>query len=287
MGSKWIEGRVVDQRRWTDRLYSIRVDAAVEPFQAGQFGRLALEIGGEMVGRPYSFVNAPHETPHEFYYIHLDDGPLTSRLVPLVSGDRIFVAPRAAGFLTLTEVPDAEHLWLLSTGTALGPFLSILKTEDPWRRFGRVVLVHAVREAAELTYRETIDALRAARPGQLMFVPFVSREDTRFRDPGAHSGSAPGRSPGSVDRDRHPGGPLAGDALRQSGHGVRHPGRARETGPQATQAKATGPSTRRELLVSDTVLAVRWRSGRQGVRRAYNPLLHTRPRHPAGHFKAT
>lgn len=180
MGSKWIEGRVVDQRRWTDRLYSIRVDAAVEPFRAGQFGRLALEIGGEMVGRPYSFVNAPHETPHEFYYIHLDDGPLTSRLVPLVSGDRIFVAPRAAGFLTLTEVPDAADLWLLSTGTALGPFLSILKTEDPWRRFGRVVLVHAVREAAELTYRETIHALRAARPGQLTFVPFVSREDTDF-----------------------------------------------------------------------------------------------------------
>jgi ferredoxin--NADP+ reductase len=180
MSSKWIEGTVVDQQRWTDRLYSLRVDAALEPFRAGQFGRLALEIGGEMVARPYSFVNAPHETPHEFYYIHLDQGPLTSRLTALAPGDRVFLAPRAAGFLTLAEVPEAEHLWLLSTGTALGPFLSILKTGDAWQRFARVVLVHAVREAHELSYRDTIDALRAAHPEQFAFVPFVSREDTDF-----------------------------------------------------------------------------------------------------------
>jgi len=62
----------------------------------------------------------------------------------------------------------------------VGPFLSILKSEDAWRRFARVVLVHAVREAAELSYRETIDALRTAHPGHFTFVPFVSREDTDF-----------------------------------------------------------------------------------------------------------
>ncbi len=180
MSSKWVEGIVVGQRRWSDRLYSIQVDAPVEPFKAGQFGRLALEIGGEMVARPYSFVNAPHERPLEFYYIRLDDGPLTSRLVTLASGDSIFLAPRASGFLTLSEVPPAEHLWLLSTGTALGPFLSILKTEEPWQRFSRIVLVHAVRQVVELSYPETVALLLSAHPAQLAFVPFVSREETDF-----------------------------------------------------------------------------------------------------------
>jgi ferredoxin--NADP+ reductase len=180
MSSKWIQGSVVDQHRWADRLYSIRIDAALEPFRAGQFARLALEIGGEMVARPYSFVNAPHEKPFEFYYIHLDDGPLTTRLIELLPDDPIFLAPRAAGFLTLSEVPEAEHLWMLSTGPAVGPFLSILKTDDPWARFSRVVLVHAVRETGELTYPETLAALRAAHPGQFVYVPFVSRQDTDF-----------------------------------------------------------------------------------------------------------
>ena len=55
-------GKVVALRPWTDRLYSIQLEAAIGPFRAGQFGRLALpdESSGEMISRPYSFVNAPH-----------------------------------------------------------------------------------------------------------------------------------------------------------------------------------------------------------------------------------
>jgi len=41
-----------------------------------------------MVARPYSFVNAPNERPHEFYYVTLPDGPLTQRLSKLEAGTR-------------------------------------------------------------------------------------------------------------------------------------------------------------------------------------------------------
>jgi ferredoxin--NADP+ reductase len=177
---KFVEGKVVGIRQWTDRLFSIMVDAPVEPWQSGQFGKLVLEIGGEAIGRPYSYVNAPDERPLEFYYITVEGGPLTERLVKLKPGDAIYLAPKAAGFLVLAELPQAENLWMLSTGTALGPFLSILKTPDPWARFRDVVLVHAVRSAAELTYRDQIDRLLAAHPGRLRYVPFVSREPTDF-----------------------------------------------------------------------------------------------------------
>lgn len=173
---KFVEGRVVGVKQWTDRLFSIMVDAPVEPWQAGQFGKLALEIGGEAVGRPYSYVNAPHERPLEFYYITVEGGPLTERLGRLRPGDVVYLAPKAAGFLVLAELPQAENLWLLSTGTALGPFLAILKTAEPWQRFKDLVLVHAVRHAAELTYRDQIDRLLAEHGGQLRYVPFVSRE---------------------------------------------------------------------------------------------------------------
>jgi ferredoxin/flavodoxin---NADP+ reductase len=178
--AKFVEGKVVGVRQWTDRLFSIMVDAPVEPWQAGQFGKLVLEIDGEAVGRPYSYVNAPQERPLEFYYITLEGGPLTERLVRLKAGDTVHLAPRAAGFMILSELPQAENLWMLSTGTALGPFLAILKTPDPWPRFKDIVLVHAVRNANELTYRDQIDRLLAEHPGQLRYVPFVSREDTDF-----------------------------------------------------------------------------------------------------------
>lgn len=188
VAGKWIEGRVVGQTRWTERLYSLRVEAQGPAFQAGQFAKLALEIDGEMVARPYSFVNAPGTQPHEFYYVTAPGGPLTVRLVTLVPGDNIKLAPAAAGFLVLSEVPDGQNLWLLATGTAIGPFLSILATDAPWQRYREVVLVHAVREAAELTYRDTIQSLMRRYPSRLRMVSFVSREVM----PGALSGRVPG-----------------------------------------------------------------------------------------------
>ena len=178
--SKWIEGTVVSQKHWAGQLYSVQVEAEIAPFQAGQFAKLALAVDGEMMARPYSFANAPHERPHDFYYLVLPGNPFTPRLCKLAAGDSIFLAPQASGFLTLGEVPAGEHLWLLATGTALGPFLSILKTEAPWQRFERVVLVHAVRHAAELSYQDQIGSLLARHAGKFVFVPVVSREQTDF-----------------------------------------------------------------------------------------------------------
>src|SRR5258708_19061483 len=156
---KWLDGTVVNQKRWTETLFTLQVEADIARFEAGQFAKLALAVEGEMVARPYSFVNAPRERPHEFYYVTLPDGPLTQRLCKLEAGDAIYLAPRPAGFLVLSEIPDGEDLWLISTGTGVGPFLSILKTEGPWQRFKQVVLVHAVRYSGALTYRDRIEGL--------------------------------------------------------------------------------------------------------------------------------
>lgn len=179
MKGNWIPGKVVEKKMWTDQLYSLSVEADIEPFRAGQFGRLALEIDGQTVARSYSFVNAPNERPYEFYSIIVPEGPLSPRLQAMKPGDQVFLAPKGAGFLTLADVPLGENLWLLSTGTALGPFLSILKTADPWQRFKTIVLVHAVRQAKELSYRDTIEKF-AVQGEQFCYIPFVSREDTDF-----------------------------------------------------------------------------------------------------------
>jgi ferredoxin--NADP+ reductase len=138
------------------------------------------------VARPFSFVNPPG-APLEFYGVIVPEGPLSPRLAQLQAGDALWLSPNPSGFLVLSEIPDAAELWLVATGTGIAPFLSILRTETPWRRFRRVLLVHAARHANELVYRDLIDALAREHGARFGYIPFVSRE----RAPGALEGRIP------------------------------------------------------------------------------------------------
>lgn len=181
MSERWLTGRVIENRHWTETLFSLRVEGARLSFEAGQFVRIALDINGARVARAFSFVNPPDDPVLEFYGVIVPEGPLSPRLAKLNAGAALYVAPNPAGFLVLSEVPDAETLWLIATGTGLAPFLSSLRTETLWRRFRNVVLVHAVRYANELTYKEVISATPAR------YVTFVSREPA----PGSLTGRIP------------------------------------------------------------------------------------------------
>jgi ferredoxin--NADP+ reductase len=180
----WLEGTVVENRQWTETLFSLRVQDVQLQFRAGQFVRIALDVEGERVARAFSFVNPPHDPVLEFYGVIVPEGPLSPRLARLRAGEALYVASNPAGFLVLSEVPEADTLWLVATGTGIAPFLSILRTDEPWRRFKRVVVVHGVRHPRELAYRETIGST-AAR-----YVTMVSREP--------HAGSLAGRIPAAL-----------------------------------------------------------------------------------------
>lgn len=198
----WLEAKVLENRHWTPQLFSLRVEAPRLAFEAGQFVRIALDLRegdpGSRVARPFSFVNPPQDPVLEFYGVVVPGGPLSPRLARLEAGDVLQVASNPAGFLVLSEIPDAETLWLLSTGTGIAPFLSMLKTEAPWKRFRHVVLVHAVRNADELVYRELIASTNVT------YVTLVSRQ--------AHPSSLAGRIPAALADGRLEG--AAGLALK-------------------------------------------------------------------------
>ena len=191
--SKWLGGRVLENRFWTDTLFSLRVECPELKFDAGQFVRIALDIGGERIARPFSFVNAPADPVMEFYGVIVPEGPLSPHLALLKAGDVLYVADNPSGFLVMREVPPAEDLWLLATGTGIAPFLSILRTEDPWKRFRHVILVHAVRHASELVYKDLILDMQGARK-RFKCISLVSRE--------AHSASLNGRIPAAIGDGR-------------------------------------------------------------------------------------
>jgi ferredoxin--NADP+ reductase len=175
--AKWHNGIVVENQRWTDDLTSLIFDAPLGQFEAGQFVRVGLEVEGEIIARPYSLVNTPGEPELEILFNIVPEGPLSPRLFELKKGDDVLVATNPAGFLTVGEVPQVSNLWMLATGTAIGPFLSILKGQEVWQRFERIVLCYSARTQAELAYLQVITGLIELHPAQLCFVPFITREE--------------------------------------------------------------------------------------------------------------
>ena len=178
--SSWLEGKVLENRAWTETLFSLRValhnGAPALPFEAGQFVRIALDLAGERVARPFSFANPPADPVLEFYGVVVPEGPLSPQLARLGAGDPLYIADNPAGFLVASEVPAAEDLWLVATGTGIAPFLSILRSAAPWQRYRRVILVHGARTTKELVYRDMIEEVGRKFPGRLAYVRFASRE---------------------------------------------------------------------------------------------------------------
>jgi ferredoxin--NADP+ reductase len=180
---KWREERVIGYWHWTPQLISFRTTR--DPgfrFVPGRYARLGLaEPGGDTVWRPFSMVSAASDDFLEFLVVLIEGGEFSRRFAALKIGDPVLMEKPSFGFLTLDQLAPGETLWMFASGSGLGPFLSILHDQLPWRSYKHLVLVHSVRYAADLAYREDIVAVRQAHASagigaDLRYFPVVTRE---------------------------------------------------------------------------------------------------------------
>ncbi|MGP1929179.1 MAG: ferredoxin--NADP(+) reductase [Arsenophonus sp. ER-BJ3-MAG3] len=175
--TNWVIGKIIKNHKWTESLFSLILKAPIKPFIAGQFAKLALEINGQRVQRAYSYVNAPNDNQLEFYFVTVPEGKLTPYLKTLKYNDSIYITEKSAGFFVLKELPDCETLWMISTGTAIGPFLSILQFGENLERFYKIILIHAVRYSKDLNYLPLMKILEKKYKGKLSIQTIISREN--------------------------------------------------------------------------------------------------------------
>ncbi|MGE8145727.1 ferredoxin--NADP reductase [Pseudomonas frederiksbergensis] len=188
---KFTRQTLLDVQPLTPSLFTLRTtrDSGFR-FRAGQFARLGVtKADGSTVWRAYSMVSSPYDEFLEFFSIVVPGGEFTSELSRLEVGDTLMVERQATGYLTLDRFVDGRDLWLLSTGTGVAPFLSILQDFEVWEKFERIILVYSAREGRELAYQELIAGLAqrdylAEHAHKLQFIPTVTREQV----PGVLSG---------------------------------------------------------------------------------------------------
>lgn len=174
--------KVLSVHRWTPTLFSFTMTRPAHfKFTAGQFARIGLKVGEELVVRAYSVVSSPFDETLEFFSIVVPDGAFTSNLQHLKVGDELYLEKIPYGYLTLAryQQPLPHDLWLLATGTGLAPFLSMLQDFDTWSKYQKINLVYSVRTAAELAYVDRIQEI-AETFGEghngFKFIPIITRD---------------------------------------------------------------------------------------------------------------
>jgi ferredoxin--NADP+ reductase len=182
--SAFNEERVLSVHHWTDKLFTFTTtrDPSLR-FSNGHFTMIGLRVNEKPLLRAYSIVSANYEEHLEFLSIKVPNGPLTSRLQHIKPGDTIIVGRKPTGTLLIDYLLPGKRLYLLSTGTGLAPFMSIVRDPETYEKFEQVILVHGVRQVDELAYHDLLvehlpnhEFLGELVSSKLRYYPTVTRE---------------------------------------------------------------------------------------------------------------
>ncbi|MFV0474900.1 MAG: ferredoxin--NADP reductase [Pikeienuella sp.] len=144
---------VLSVTHYTDRLFAFRTTRPESfRFRSGEFAMIGLEIGGKPLYRAYSIASPAWDEELEFFSIKVEDGPLTSVLQHVRPGDRILLRKKPTGTLVNDALLPGKRLYMLSTGTGVAPFVSLIRDPETYEKFESVILTHTTREVAELKY---------------------------------------------------------------------------------------------------------------------------------------
>jgi len=179
---------VVSVKHYTDRLFSFRITRPQSlRFRSGEFVMIGLPNAEKPVFRAYSVASPAWDEELEFFSIKVPDGPLTQHLQKIQPGDTILMRQKATGTLVLDALTPAKRLFMISTGTGIAPFASLLRDPDTYEKFEEVYLTHTCRDVAELTYGKELVAALAEDPligelthGRVTLYSTTTREESPY-----------------------------------------------------------------------------------------------------------
>lgn len=175
---------VTDVHHWNDSLFSFKTtrDQSLK-FENGHFLMLGLQVEGKPLMRAYSIASPNYDDELEFLSIKVADGALTSRLQNIQVGDELLVSSKPTGTLVVDHLLEGRNLYLISTGTGLAPFISIIQDPEVYERFDKIILTHGVRTVSELAYQGFINEQLPQNQyfgdevkQKLIYYPAVTRE---------------------------------------------------------------------------------------------------------------
>ncbi|WP_309084200.1 ferredoxin--NADP reductase [Chelativorans sp.] len=176
--------RVVSVKHYTDRLFSFRLTRPQTfRFRSGEFVMIGLPNAEKPVFRAYSIASPAWDEELEFFSIKVPDGPLTQHLQKIKPGDIVLMRQKSTGTLVNDALTPAKRLYMISTGTGIAPFASLIRDPETYDKFEQIILTHTCRDVAELAYGEELVAATREDPligelteGRLFHLTSTTRE---------------------------------------------------------------------------------------------------------------
>jgi len=183
----FLSAKVTWVRHWNEHLFSFAVERPASfRFRSGEFVMIGLPGDKKPLMRAYSIASPHYAEELEFLSIKVEDGPLTSKLQRIEPGDELYMGKKPTGTLVLDALLGGKRLFMLSTGTGLAPFLSLMRDPDVYSAYEQVVVAHSVRRVCDLAYQGEMEGRLAEDPlvadeagAQFHYVPTVTREAFR------------------------------------------------------------------------------------------------------------
>jgi ferredoxin--NADP+ reductase len=174
-------------------IFYVKPDQAFNNFQPGQYVTLGLpgsasrpasfpaeaeaQDADKLIKRPYSIASSPEQSEYlELYIAIVPEGLLTSRMAMLKEGDRVFCAQKIIGTFTTAPIPAEHDLILVSTGTGIAPFLSMVRTPSIWSSGRKITIIHGARFEGDLAYRTELTELAKSNTN-FKYYPVLSRKN--------------------------------------------------------------------------------------------------------------
>ena len=175
--------KVTEVKHYTDRLFKFRITRPESfRFRSGEFIMIGLPNAEKPVFRAYSIASPFWDEEIEFFSIKVPGGPLTEHLQKIKVGDTVLMRKKPTGTLVLDALIPGKRLYLLSTGTGVAPFASLIRDPETYEKYEEVILIQTTRELAELDYARDLvrevseDPLIGEFSNQLKFYPMTTRE---------------------------------------------------------------------------------------------------------------
>jgi ferredoxin--NADP+ reductase len=145
--------RVESVRHYSDKLFAFTCERPSSfRFRPGEFVMIGLMDSERPLLRAYSIASPAWDDALTFYSIKVPDGRLTSRLQHIEAGAQILIGRKPTGALVLDALTPGKRLFLISTGTGIAPFASLIREPETYDRFDEVILTHTCRTAQELSF---------------------------------------------------------------------------------------------------------------------------------------